>query len=216
MLARAILLVQTPVRLQRAKSSVNACLRNRHLPAMKKITIKLTSRCLVQPASQCWRKLVDSSFLPTIVRSWLRQQIRFIHGCPRTFYSQCRASSLAKKVDWGSCWRDIPADTIADRILMKSAVKIDKRWHIEIRKDLPTMMEEIHGAIQQSYDDFLWWHGVPWQAHAASTQPLWWDTSIQRVQAFYDSTAAPYAERTAGMLPPPGRTIVVDDKDKNT
>ena len=77
------------------------------------------------------------------------------------------------------------------------------------------MVGEIHGAIKQSYDVFLWWHGVPWQAPAACTQPLWWDPSIQRVQAFYDSTAGPYAEHTAGMLLSPGHVIVADDKDKN-
>ena len=85
-LARAIPLVQTPVRLQRAKSSVNTCLRKMHMPTMKKTTIKMTSRCLVRPASQCWRRLVESSVLPTFVRGWLRQQVRFTHGSPRTFF----------------------------------------------------------------------------------------------------------------------------------
>ena len=125
-LARAIPLVQTPVRLQRAQRSVNACLRNMHLPTMRKITVKLTSWCLVRPASQCWRRLIDLSFLPTLVRGWLRQQVRFTHGSPKTFLSQCKASSLAKKVDWKSFWSHLPSEVIADRILMKSAVKINK------------------------------------------------------------------------------------------
>ena len=97
---------------------------------------------------------------------------------------------------------------------MKSAVNIDRRWDVEIRKDVAEMIDEVQSAVRHEYDSYLWWQDVPWEECAAHVEPLWWDASIQRAQAFYAATAAEYAAHTRDMLPPAGWTVVADDKDK--
>ena len=77
-IARVLLVIKAPVRLQRAKRIVNRALKRFGLPRLSGTLVKLPSASHISLARSLWRLVTTAAPVSLVLMRWVRLQVKFI------------------------------------------------------------------------------------------------------------------------------------------